>query len=145
MEPLRLPKLAVCKDMAIRQSDVTPSDQLFAGQLLKKSWSDTIGDKQGALRRQHPFESLVLTLASATDTLLGVPLFSKESRGRCRRTCMSWDYRLLEQLPDGIRARFPCILKHNFARERTSISFPRVGTDCDSPTILQHKPSGDPQ
>ena len=56
----------------------------------------------------------------------------------CQGTIISWDNRLLDQLPDAIRAKFPCVLTFKYACDRAVISLLRARTSGNSPSALQH-------
>ena len=56
----------------------------------------------------------------------------------CHRTFISWDSRILEQLGDGVRARFSVVLTHNYACDQAVISLLRACTVGNSSTAFQH-------
>ncbi|XP_072050117.1 uncharacterized protein [Amphiura filiformis] len=56
----------------------------------------------------------------------------------CGGTYISWDKRILDQLPEGIRARFPVILTHKYACDESLVALLRARTLGNSPTALQH-------
>jgi len=56
----------------------------------------------------------------------------------CNGTYIAWDSRILEQLNDGVRARFPAVLTHKYACDRSVVSLLRSRTLGNSPTALQH-------
>ena len=56
----------------------------------------------------------------------------------CNGTYIAWDSRMLEQLTDGVRARFPVILTYKYACDFALISLLRARTLGNSPTALQN-------
>ena len=56
----------------------------------------------------------------------------------CRSTFIAWDRRMLEQLPYGIRSRFPVALTYKYASDKSIISILRGRTLGNSPTAIQH-------
>ena len=57
---------------------------------------------------------------------------------RCGGTLIAWDERVLEQLPEGVRARFPVVLTNKYASDRAVISFLRARTLGNSPSVMKH-------
>ena len=55
----------------------------------------------------------------------------------CNGTFISWDARILQQLPHGLRARFPVILTHKYACDQSVVSLLRARTFGNTPTALQ--------
>ena len=56
----------------------------------------------------------------------------------CSGTFIAWDQRILEQLPDGVRARFPVVLTYKYACDRAVIVFLRARTLGNSPGAMKH-------
>lgn len=56
----------------------------------------------------------------------------------CKGTYISWDWRILEQLPDGVRTRFPVVMTHKFACDVAVISLLRSRTLGNSCMALQN-------
>ena len=56
--------------------------------------------------------------------------------GGCMSTYISWDYRVMLQLPDCVRARFPAILTYKCACDMALVSLLRARTMGNSPTAL---------
>lgn len=56
----------------------------------------------------------------------------------CKGTYISWDQRILEQLPDGVRTRFPVVMTHKFACDVAVISLLRSRTLGNSSMALQN-------
>ncbi len=61
--------------------------------------------------------------------------------GGCGGTFISWDQRMLEQLPDGVRAQFPVILTRKYAADRSVVSLLWARTLGNSPTALGNSPT----
>ena len=59
------------------------------------------------------------------------------STTRCTRTYISWDSRILKQLPDSVQARFPVVLTYKYACDRAVIALLRARTLGNSPSALQ--------
>ena len=59
--------------------------------------------------------------------------------GGCNSTCISWDQRIISQLPDSARARFPAILTYKCACDMALVSLMRARTMGNrlSPTALR--------
>ena len=55
----------------------------------------------------------------------------------CKGTFISWDHRMLEQLSDGVRARFPVVLTHKYACDKAIVSLLRARTLGNSPSALR--------
>ena len=55
----------------------------------------------------------------------------------CKGTFVAWDLRILDQLPEGIRARFPVVLTYKYACDRAVIATLRARTLGNSPTAFQ--------
>lgn len=53
-------------------------------------------------------------------------------------TFIAWDNRILNQLADGLRARFPVILTRKYACDQSVITMLRARTFGNSPAALQH-------
>ena len=58
--------------------------------------------------------------------------------GGCMSIYISWDKRILEQLPDSVLARFPVVLTYRYACDRTVVGLLRARTLGNSPTALWH-------
>jgi len=58
------------------------------------------------------------------------------SNTSCTCTYISWDKRILDQLPDGVRAQFPVVLTYKYACGRAVVSLLRACTLGNSPTGL---------
>ena len=58
--------------------------------------------------------------------------------GACLGTFISWDHRMLDQLPDGVRAAFPVVLTRKYACDQAVVSLLHSRTIGNSPTALQH-------
>ena len=56
--------------------------------------------------------------------------------GSCKGTFIAWDLRILNQLPEGVRARFPVVLTYKYACDRAVIAALRARTLGNSPTAL---------
>ena len=56
--------------------------------------------------------------------------------GNCGRKYISWDERMLKQLVDGVRGRFPAILTRKYAADKAVVSLLRARTLGNSPTAL---------
>lgn len=56
--------------------------------------------------------------------------------GNCGSKYISWDQRMLKQLVDGMRGRFPAILTRKYAADKAVISLLRARTLGNSPTAL---------
>ncbi|KAK2143968.1 hypothetical protein NP493_4354g00007 [Ridgeia piscesae] len=56
----------------------------------------------------------------------------------CRGTFVAWDLRILDQLPEGVRARFPVVLTYKYACDRAVIASLRARTLGNSPTALRN-------
>lgn len=56
----------------------------------------------------------------------------------CKGTFIAYDSRLLRQLPDGIRARFPAVLTHKYACDQGVVAMLRSRTLGNSPSALQN-------
>ena len=56
----------------------------------------------------------------------------------CHGTYVAWDSRMLDQLTDGMKASFPCVLTHKYACDEAVITLLRARTLGNSPTALQH-------
>lgn len=54
----------------------------------------------------------------------------------CKGTFLSYDYRLLQQLPDDVKARFPVVLTRKFAADQSIAALLRARTIGNSPTAL---------
>ena len=59
------------------------------------------------------------------------------SNTNCTCTYISWDKRILDQLPDGVRARFPVVLMYKYACNRAVVSLLCARTLGNSPTALR--------
>ena len=61
------------------------------------------------------------------------------SNTNCTYTCtyISWDKRIPNQLPDGVRTRFPVVLTYKYACNRAVVSLLRARTLGNSPTALR--------
>ena len=59
--------------------------------------------------------------------------------GGCNSTYISWDQRIISQLPDSVRARFPAILTYKCACDMALVSLMRARTMGNrlSPTALR--------
>ncbi len=60
------------------------------------------------------------------------------SCNECKGTFISWDRRILEQLPDGVRSRFPVVMTHKFACDVAVVSLLRSRTLGNSSMALQN-------
>ena len=58
---------------------------------------------------------------------------------RCKATYIAWDNRMLNQLPDGIRAHFPVVLTHKYACDISIVSLMRSRTLGNSSSSMQNK------
>lgn len=58
-------------------------------------------------------------------------------RKACKGTFISWDQRMLDQLSNGVRAHFPAVLTHKYARDKAIVSLLRACTLGNSPSTLQ--------
>ena len=58
----------------------------------------------------------------------------------CKGTFVAWDLRILDQLPEGIRARFPVVLTYKYACDRAVIAALRARTLGNSPTAPRNGP-----
>lgn len=56
----------------------------------------------------------------------------------CRGTYIAYDARLLSQLPDGIRCRFPIVLTHKYACDLSVVALLRARTLGNSTSALQN-------
>ena len=56
----------------------------------------------------------------------------------CKGTYIAWDSRVLSQLPDGVRSRFPVILTHKYACDISVVNLLRSRTLGNSSTALQN-------
>ena len=56
----------------------------------------------------------------------------------CGGTYIAWDQRILDQLPEGVRARFPVVLTRKYACDSGVISFLHARTLGNSPTAMRH-------
>ena len=56
----------------------------------------------------------------------------------CKGTFVAWDLRILDQLPEGIRARFPVVLTYKYACDRAVIATLRARTLGNSPTAMRN-------
>ena len=56
----------------------------------------------------------------------------------CSGIFIAWDQRILEQLPDGVRARFPVVLTYKYACDKAVIVFLRARTLGNSPGAMKH-------
>lgn len=54
----------------------------------------------------------------------------------CKKTFISYDTRLMDQLPDDLRIRFPVVLTRKFACDKAVVSLMRARTVGNSPTAL---------
>ena len=57
----------------------------------------------------------------------------------CNDTFVSWDNRMLEQLSDGVRARFPVVLTRKYACDQSVVTFLRSRTLGNSSTVLRNQ------
>ena len=57
----------------------------------------------------------------------------------CKMTILSYDDRILNQLPFGICVKFPAVLTYKYACDQAVVSLLRSRTLGNSPTTLQHK------
>ena len=57
---------------------------------------------------------------------------------RCSGTFISWDHRMLSQLSDRVRARFPVVLTRKYACDRAVVSLLHSRTLGNSPTALRN-------
>ena len=55
---------------------------------------------------------------------------------KCTGSFVSWDHRMLAQLSDGVKARFPVVLTYKYACDQAIISLLRARTIGNSPTAL---------
>ena len=67
--------------------------------------------------------------------LAGEYMYCKASE--CKGTYISWDIRILDQLPDSVRARFPVVLTYKYACDRAVVCLLRARTLGNSPTALR--------
>ena len=58
------------------------------------------------------------------------------SCSKCSSSFVSWDHRMLSQLADGVRARFPVVLTYKYACDQAIVSLLRARTIGNSPTAL---------
>ena len=58
------------------------------------------------------------------------------SCSKCSGAFVSWDHRMLSQLADGVRARFPVVLTYKYACDQAIVSLLRARTIGNSPTAL---------
>ncbi|KAK3720983.1 hypothetical protein QZH41_018540, partial [Actinostola sp. cb2023] len=56
----------------------------------------------------------------------------------CKGTFIAWDNRMLNQLSDGVRARFPVILTRKYACDKSIVTLLRARTFGNSPAALQN-------
>ena len=56
----------------------------------------------------------------------------------CQGTFIAWDYRMLGQLTDGVRARFPAVLTYKYACDKSLLCILYGRTLGNSPTAVQH-------
>ena len=56
----------------------------------------------------------------------------------CSGTFISWDHRMLNQLSEGVRARFPVLLTHKYACDQSVVDLLRSRTLGNSPTALRN-------
>ena len=56
----------------------------------------------------------------------------------CHSTYVAWDSRMLDQLTDGMKASFPCVLTHKYACDEAVVTLMRAHTLGNSSTALQH-------
>ena len=61
----------------------------------------------------------------------------------CKGTFVAWDLRILDQLPEGIRARFPVVLTYKYACDRAVIA--RCPDPRQQPHSHEEQPAGGPQ
>jgi hypothetical protein len=54
----------------------------------------------------------------------------------CNGTFLSYDYRLLQKLPDDVNARFPIVLTRKFAADQSIVALLRASLIGNSPTAL---------
>ena len=55
----------------------------------------------------------------------------------CTRSYISWDRRILDQLPDSVQVRFPVVLTYKYACDRAVIALLRARTLSNSPSALR--------
>ncbi|XP_031557259.1 uncharacterized protein LOC116293903 [Actinia tenebrosa] len=55
----------------------------------------------------------------------------------CKGTFIAWDSRMLNQLSDGVCARFPLILTRKYASDKSIVTLLRTRTFGNSPSALQ--------
>ena len=58
--------------------------------------------------------------------------------GQCMGTFLAWDQRMLQQLTDGMRCRFPVILTHKFACDTAVVTLMRARTTGNTPTAMRN-------
>ena len=58
--------------------------------------------------------------------------------GRCKGTFLAWDHRMLKQLTDGVRCRFPVILTHKFACDIAVVTLLRARTAGNTLTAMRN-------
>ena len=58
--------------------------------------------------------------------------------GGCTSTYISWDSRIVKQLPDSVLARLPVVPTYRYACDRTVVSLLRAHTLGNSTTALHH-------
>ena len=56
----------------------------------------------------------------------------------CSGTFISWDHRMLDQLADGVRARFPILMTRKYACDESVVALLRSRTVGNSPTALRN-------
>ena len=57
----------------------------------------------------------------------------------CNGTFVSWDNRMLEQLSDGVRARFPVVLTWKYACDQSVVTLLHSRTLGNSSTLLRNQ------
>ena len=56
----------------------------------------------------------------------------------CKGTFIAWDHRMLEQLSDGVRARFPAVLTYKYSCDKSLLCLLYGRTLGNSPTAVHH-------
>ena len=87
-----------------------------------------------SLRSKGPYNRVRLVLNLKDQYYLAAEYM--ECR-KCSGTCITWDQRMLNQLSDGIRARFPVVLTHKYACDQAVVTLLRARTLGNSPSALK--------
>ena len=88
---------------------------------------------QVSLKSKGPYNRVRLVLDVKDSYYLAAEYMSCD---KCKGSFIAWDCRMLDQLSDGVRARFPVVLTYKYACDQAVVSLLKARTFGNSPSAL---------